>query len=295
MQLSELEIGKSNQVLVDAEFEHFGLLSSSSLNAMITYLESEDFICQLDNKEIKAVICKPELVSLLPKHIQGIIISDNPMPLFWKLHNYMGNSRCEKYNSRIGQSCTISSLASISPDNVIIGNNVVIEDFVSIKDNVVIGDNVIIRSGSIIGGNGFEVKRLENSILSIEHYGGVIIQDNVEIQQLVSIQKGVFFGDNTFIGADTKIADMTLISHGCKVGKKCFFAGRSTLCGSVTVNDNVWIGPSSTIVNGLTIGKDAYIGLGSIVRKSVDSGMAVLGDKVMSMEKYNAIRSMCNK
>ena len=50
------------------------------------------------------------------------------------------------------------------------------------------------------------------------------------------------------------------------------------LCGSVKVGDNVWIAPNASIRQGLTIGDNAVIGLGSVVVKNVSEGKTVKGN-----------------
>lgn len=290
MRLTELCIGEKDEVLMDAAFENFGLLNSKSIDNILSYLDNETFLGQLDNDKIKCIICKKEYVGRLPDHIKGIIISETPMLLFWKLHNQATNFVMANA-TEIGSNCKISPMAYVAPTNVIIGNNVTIEEFVSIKENTYIGDNVTIRAGSIVGGSGLEAKRMEDDILSVNHYGSVVIEDGVEIQQLVSIEKSVFSWDQTIIGASTKLADMVLVSHGGKVGKNCLMAAKSMLCGSVHVKDNVWIGPGVIVKNGLTIGNDVYIAMGSVVRNSIEDYMAVVNDKSMPISKFNEICS----
>ena len=73
----------------------------------------------------------------------------------------------------------------ILTNGVVIGDNVIIEEFVSIKEDVVIGNNCIIRSGSVIGGQGYEFKRYgKNNILTVEHIGKTIVNDFVEIKEI---------------------------------------------------------------------------------------------------------------
>lgn len=291
MKLSELNIGQPDNILVDADFEQFGVLSSVCEGNMLTYLENDEFSYQLDNKKIKCIICKNEYVKMLPGHIKGIIISEHPEALFWKLFNDIGNIR-KQYTTTVGKNCIISPDASIAKKNVTIGDNVVIEDFVVIHENVKIGNDVVIHSGSVIGGTGLEVKTIEGKKKSISHFGGVVIENNAEIYQLVSIERALFPWDNTVIGENTWISDMVLVSHACKIGKNCILAGKGSLCGSVVIEDDVWIGPGVIVVNSLTIGQGCYIALGSIVRKSVDAGKALVNDQVMNRSTFEMTQKM---
>ncbi|BAY61490.1 transferase hexapeptide repeat protein [Calothrix brevissima NIES-22] len=46
----------------------------------------------------------------------------------------------------------------------------------------------------------------------------------------------------------------------------------------IVIERNVWVGARATIMKGVHIGQDSVIGLGSIIRKSVPSGVVVIGN-----------------
>jgi maltose O-acetyltransferase len=46
----------------------------------------------------------------------------------------------------------------------------------------------------------------------------------------------------------------------------------------IVIDRNVWIGARATIMKGVHIGQDSVIGLGSVIRKPVPSGVVVIGN-----------------
>jgi len=46
----------------------------------------------------------------------------------------------------------------------------------------------------------------------------------------------------------------------------------------ITINDNVWIGGSATVLPGVTIGKNSIVGAGSVVTKDVPENVIVAGN-----------------
>lgn len=60
--------------------------------------------------------------------------------------------------------------------------------------------------------------------------------------------------------------------------------------GTIIINDNVWIGARSIILQGVTIGEGAVVAAGSIVTKNVDNYMIIAGNpaKIIKERKIDA-------
>ena len=56
----------------------------------------------------------------------------------------------------------------------------------------------------------------------------------------------------------------------------------------ITVEDNVWIGGSATILGGVTIGKNAIVGAGAVVTKDVEPNTIVVGNPAIVLRKITA-------
>lgn len=56
----------------------------------------------------------------------------------------------------------------------------------------------------------------------------------------------------------------------------------------ITVEDNVWIGGSATILGGVTIGKNAIVGAGAVVTKNVEPNTIVVGNPARVLRKITA-------
>lgn len=285
MRLSNLLLNNTDSLVSDGDFDIFGMLNTKQNDLkLLTYLSDKKYINELQNKSISCMICTKELMAFLPQHITGIIVAKDPTSTFWKLHE---NQKNNNMSTRIGENTTISKLAYISPNNVTIGDNVIIEEFVSIKAGTKIGNNVIVRSGSVIGGEGFQAQEnADKSYKMVKHLGNVIIEDEVEIQQGVYVDKAIFNWDSTIIGKGTKVDNCVHIGHAVKIGKNCRITAGVIFAGSVVTEDNVWFGINSTIRNGMIIGKNASISMGSVVTKNVEIGERVTGNFAIEHSKF---------
>ncbi len=278
----------------------FFALTMSKLKAptkSLTFIEDEKYLNEIDdNESISCIFCTDKLLKKINRDDIGIAVTANPRTDFFNLHNILCQEksyRRDKKPTFIHESAIISPLAYIAPFNVNIGQNCIIEEFVSIKEDVSIGADVNIRAGVVIGGEGFEYKRLENNdILSVTHCGGVVIGKKVEIGYNTCVDKAVFTWDNTILGNGTKIDNLTHISHACKTGKNCFIIAGSVICGSAIFGDNVMVGPGSTVSH-QRIGDWARISLGSVVTTDVNEGQHVSGNFAIQHDRFlNHIKSI---
>lgn len=282
MKLSEINwINNNVKIVRDGEFQSLGLVVSETNKKIMCFVEKEQYLNGLP-ENVTCLICPETLISKVSSKY-GILVCKKPRIEFFKLHNYLCKYSHDYYENNqrkyIGNNCSISEKATIAEMGVNIGNNVVIEDNVVIRENVTIGDNSIIRAGTIIGGNGFEFKRCEdNTILQVDHCGGVVIGENVEIQYNTCIDKALYPWDNTIIDNYSKIDNLVYVAHGVKIGKRCLIAANSTIGGRTLLGDDCWVGLSATIRNGLKIGNGTSINMGAVVTKSLDSGSSVSGN-----------------
>ncbi len=50
------------------------------------------------------------------------------------------------------------------------------------------------------------------------------------------------------------------------------------LCAAITIEDDVWIGGNTVVMPGVTIGRGAVVGAGSVVTKSIPAGVVAFGN-----------------
>ena len=287
MRLSELKLD-SLTIVRDGTFDVMAKCEDAPDMPTLTFLSDKKYLSVLrKSKNISCVITTPELIEFVPDNM-GLCVSASPRRDFFLIHNELAaviTYARPRFKTKIGSNCTISKLACISEENVIIGDNVTIEEFVSIKPNVEIGNNTIIRAGSVIGGSGYEYKRDGDSIIDVKHLGGVILGDNVEVLHNVYISPSVFPWDNTVINDHTKIDNLVSIAHSCKIGRRNFITAGAVLSGNVVTEDDVDIGLNATISRRIKMKNRSTASLGSVVIRNVRKNKTVSGNFAVDHEK----------
>jgi maltose O-acetyltransferase len=115
-------------------------------------------------------------------------------------------------------------------------------------------------------GENVRIKHRENLTLG----DGVCINDDAWINAV----GGVTIGDNVLIGPKTVIHSA---NHKFSDPETPISEQGHTLK-PVVIEDDVWIGASSVILAGVTIGEGAVVGAGSVVTKDVEAYTVVAGN-----------------
>lgn len=236
------------------------------------------------NSKAGVIICSSDLEFAEEDYKdKTLILVSNPRLAFIRI---MQGYFAEKVQFSISPTAIVDKEADIHPNVYIgphcyigrceIGGGTIIYGNVYIYSNVRIGRRVVINAGTVIGAEGMEYARNEKGEFEKSpHIAGVIIEDNVEIGSNVSIMRGVL--SNTLIGLGTKIGHLCNIGHQATIGKHCLIVSQSTIGGSCRIGDYSRVSLGACVRDGIEIGRNALIGMGSVVTKNVSDGQVVFG------------------
>ena len=109
-----------------------------------------------------------------------------------------------------------------------------------------------------------------------------IIGDNVMIGSLAHIDYNVIIGNNTRIEGSVYIPPLTVIGNNVFIAPGATFTNdpypMSPKMIGVTVEDGAIIAARAVIKPGVTIGRNAVVGMGAVVTKDVPSETVVIGN-----------------
>lgn len=183
----------------------------------------------------------------------------------------------------------VHETASIGPYTVVdseceVGRDSVLHAHIHLYPKTRLGAGVVVHSGTVIGADGFGYARSgEGDVDKFPHLGGVRIEDDVEIGSNTSIDRGTLA--DTVIRRGAKVDNQVHIAHNADIGEGAFVIAQSLVAGSCTVGARSWISPSSALMNGVSVGDDAVVGLGAIVLRSVEPQTTVVGNPARLLQK----------
>ncbi|MEE9211322.1 MAG: UDP-3-O-(3-hydroxymyristoyl)glucosamine N-acyltransferase [Phycisphaeraceae bacterium] len=195
----------------------------------------------------------------------------------------------------IGDGCVIHANVTIL-DESRIGDGTVIWPGVVIRERCEVGCGCILHPNVTIGADGFGYRRAADGqgVVKVPQIGTVKIGDSVEIGAGTTIDRGKFSA--TVIGDGTKIDNLCLIAHNCRIGRCCILAGQVGLAGSVTVGDGVVMGGKVAVRDQVTIGPGAQLAAAAAVRDDVPAGASWAGyparDARAAFREWAAIRKL---
>ena len=163
--------------------------------------------------------------------------------------------------------------------NVTFGANVVLRHPHKIR----IGDNVVIDDGCCLDAKGASNRGIDvgagvfigrGTILSCKN-GDIVVDDHANIGFNCEIFSGgrVRLGKHTLVAAYTYLVggDHTYDRHDAPV------LYQDRIAKGIEVDDNVWLGAHVVVADGVTIGRDAIIGAGAVVRHEIPSFAVAAG------------------
>ncbi len=172
-------------------------------------------------------------------------------------------------------------------ENAVVGAGAEIRAHVVIGANVKIGEFALIKSHAVIGEEGFGIEKdASGNNFRIPHLGSVVIGNHVEVGCFTTVCSGTIAP--TVIGDYSKIDDHVHISHNCRLDRNVIVTACAEVSGSVVLEDEVWLGPNSSIIQGVTLGRGALLGIGAVALKSIGEGEVRVGNPARELPARSA-------
>ncbi len=229
---------------------------------------------------------------------------------------------------KIGENVAIGPLVVIGPEskigahttimaNTVIGGKVTIGDHCLvhpgclIADYVQIGNRVILQQGASLGSDGFgyvtetpsnmelrmsgikELSNAPNPLLKIPQTGTVIVEDDVEIGSNTTIDRATIGA--TIIGQGSKIDNLVMVAHNCRIGKEVIMVAQVGVAGSCTIGDRAIVAGQVGIKDHIKVGKDAILEGQAGVMKDVEEGAVLIGSPSVPVREFMTVAVLKRK
>ncbi len=170
---------------------------------------------------------------------------------------------------RLGKGVKVYPFSYVG-DYAVIGDESVIFSGVHIYPRCVIGSRVRVHSGAVIGADGFGYYIGKEGIVKLNHVGTVIIEDDVEIGANTTIDRALL--DATVIGRYTKIDNLVMVGHNCRIGQANILVSQVGLSGSVKTGKNVILAGQVGVADHVSIGDNVMVSAKSGVANDLEGG-----------------------
>ena len=198
----------------------------------------------------------------------------------------------------IGPHATVGERTTIGADAVLHAGVAIYEDVTIgvgftahanavVREGARLGDRVTLHAGSVIGSDGFGYLPLPDGNKKIPQVGTVVLEDDVEIGACSTVDRAALGA--TVVGRGTKIDNLVMIGHGCRIGEHCLLAGQVGLAGGTTLGARVMLGGQAGSAGHLTVGDGAQVGAQAGMHRDIPAGTVVSGYPAMEARTWRRV------
>jgi UDP-3-O-[3-hydroxymyristoyl] glucosamine N-acyltransferase len=192
----------------------------------------------------------------------------------------------------VGERATIGADAVLHAgvavyEDVTIGDGFTAHAHAVVREGVRIGSRVTLHAGSVVGSDGFGYLPLPDGNRKIPQVGTVVIEDDVEIGACATVDRAALGA--TVVGRGTKIDNLVMVGHGCRLGAHCLLAGQAGLAGGTTLGTRVMLGGQAGSAGHLTVGDGAQVGAQAGVHRDIPSGSVYSGYPAMEARRWRRV------
>ena len=156
-----------------------------------------------------------------------------------------------------------------------LGENVAIYPNAVLYEGTKIGNGSVIHASVVLGCHGFGYRVFEGQNRSCSQLGWVEVGSDCEIGACSTVDRGTY--GPTIIGDGTKIDNLVIIAHNCRIGKHNMICSQVGVAGSTITGDHVVMAGQVGVRDHVRIGAGAILAAKAGVSQDVPAGAHMLG------------------
>jgi len=158
-----------------------------------------------------------------------------------------------------------------------------------VREGVRIGHGVTLHAGAVVGSDGFGYLPLPAGNRRIPQVGTVVLEDDVEVGANATVDRAAL--GSTVVGRGTKLDNLVMVAHGCRLGPGCLVAAQVGLSGGTVLSARVMVGGQAGSAGHLTIGEGARIGAQAGVHQDVPPGEVYSGYPAVEIRLWRRVNA----
>ena len=134
-------------------------------------------------------------------------------------------------------------------------------------------------------------KRLREKVTKLGYRLATLVHPMSRVSRFACLEQGVIVCYGCNISTDAHIKENTFFQpssssgHDTVVGNDCVISACARIAGNTVIGDCTYIGMSTLIREGITVGNYVIAAMGSIVQKSVEDEVIIMGNPARVFQK----------
>jgi UDP-3-O-[3-hydroxymyristoyl] glucosamine N-acyltransferase len=170
--------------------------------------------------------------------------------------------------ARVFPFCYVGENCAVGPESVLYPHVVLYQD-------VTVGARCIVHAHVTLGADGFGFRWDGHTQRKVEHVGGVVIGDDVEIGAGSAVDRAT--SGVTSLGDDVKLDNMVQIGHNAQIGDHTVICGQSAVAGSSEVGERVTLGGQTGVADHVTVADGVSFAARTLTTKDISEPGAYYG------------------
>ncbi len=298
--LAELAALVGGQIVGDGQLTIYGAATLRDAEpGQITLVDQAERNQRLENCSAAAVVAPR---SFTPENLPAIQVDDVHQAFAAIVGHFSPRSQTPRIGisplaavsptARIGPDVDIHPFATIGDDVAVgagatiysgvhvmagsqIGEGVTIFPNAVLYEDTIVGSRCVIHANAVLGAYGFGYGFADGRHVLSAQLGNVVLGADVEIGAGSTIDRGTY--GPTVIGEGTKIDDLVMVAHNCRIGRHNMLCSQVGIAGSTTTGDYVVMAGQVGVRDHVHIGHRAVLGAMAGVTNDVPDGARMIG------------------
>jgi UDP-3-O-[3-hydroxymyristoyl] glucosamine N-acyltransferase len=279
--------GTGVDVLRDGEFSYVGKVPTNLPRRIVPASQPEHIRTAIDVGGVAGIITKPGNESLVPKDM-ALGIAEDPISASLRVHEALcdlDGFLWRSFDTEIHPTARVHSSAVIADKDVKIGAGAVVGPTSVVLERSVLEEDVRVGVGVVVGLDAFEIFEEAKPRRILKQAGGVWLETGATVLAKCTLVKSTF-GGFTRIRRHAMVDVLIHVAHDVIIGEGATVVACAEISGRCELGDGSYIGPNACIRNGVKIGRNATVSMGSVVTRDVPDDETVTGNFAVRHDEW---------
>ena len=263
----------------DGEFSYVGKVPTNLPRRLVPASKPAHIEEAIATGGVAGFIATQELVAQVPNNMIAASAAD---PVAASLHIHerlceMDGFLWEHFDTRIDPTASIHPSAVIAERDVVIGAHAQVGPTSVVLERSNIAEHARVGVGVVVGLDAFEIFEAAQPRRILKQAGGVWIEPHATILAHCTLVRATF-GGFTRIERAAMIDVLVHIAHDAIIGPGATVVACAEISGRCELGEGAYIGPNACMRNGVKVGRNATVSMGSVVTRDVPDNVVVTGN-----------------